>query len=241
MALIDLEECIAAYDFSPAGFDNGQLVDQKGSNNMDFVDRGVAAPVFNVRDGNDCTDLTNQFYYEGTSLLNPGFSCVITSVAGGLPFQVLYPIADAARLASPGNFAADPYENTDAQFLSNTFRQKGFFNFGSSLRFNDKVGVQTVASYTANEPTLYTGTVDVDNNALTITKNEDAPIISNLFPNEIAIFNSGNFMRFGFLNADGSLLPANSYLSMIKMYFFAGDVTKNPDFAQARLDEINSL
>lgn len=235
-----LSECIAEYDFSASGYSGGKLIDQTSyGNDLTFVNRGSASPTFNTRDGHDVTDFDNSFYYEGKSLMNPGFSIVFTVVHSSNSV-VRYLFNDFERKAASDNFDADPYENTDTDIFSSGFMAKGIhINAGkATLRDVTGSGAQS-ASNTIGEATLYTAYVDIANNQNKISKNTDA-FSTGSYTDNVNIFNSGNMMRIGFLTADG-VDPAPFYFSLIKAYIFMGDVTQNPDFAQARLDEINSL
>lgn len=235
-----LDECIAWYDFSASGYSGGKLLDQKGNCDLDFVNRGSSSPVFNTRDGNACTDFDDTFYYEGKSLMMPGFSVVLTGVQD-TNSVVRYMIYDFSLKANSGNFDANPYDNTDTETLNSTYRGKGLYTFADRFTLNDRTGESAnSANFTPGSADLITAVVSIADNENQIAKGTDAFTV-NAYANSISAFNSGNIMRIGFLTAAGGGIVPPYYNSLIKAYFFMGDVTQNPDFAQARLDEIASL
>lgn len=238
MALKDIDTCIAAYDFSSAGFSSGQLIDGSGfGNNMNIV--GAAAPSFVTRSGHEMTDFDNSYYYEGFSLLGVNNSVIM--VAETDVTSVVYRIlGTASKKANDGNFSAVPYDNGANEFLSNTYRGKGIMIYSNSMRLDDPSSTSAQVSITKGAPLVFTGAVDLEANSLKASVNE-APFVQTAFPNNVGIGRNGAFMRIGFLRDANEALPAGKYISIKEMYFFKGNVFDHPDFASERAAAVAAL
>jgi hypothetical protein len=236
MGLQDLDTCIGAYHCESAGVVGGALIDQTAyGNDLPLI---TGTPVFNTRDGFECMDLDNTYWFEGPSLLLTRGSMAVVAVINGTQADGTLAAVNTIRGTwSAGNFDGVPNNAVDADWFSSTWQRRYVGFFGQSPRLNERGGTsQAGTDFVSGAISLITGAFPGYPAQIQASTNTQA-VQTSAFAAGSTACRIGHQMRIGHLKASGGL-TGGRYCSLKRVYFFAGNVFDHPDFTTQRAAEI---
>lgn len=233
---------IAHYKLDAEGWDaaNARLADASGfGNHLGIVN--AASPTYATRDGFQCIDFTNTYYFHGEWALPPLWSGVFVGCVN-LPGVegTCYPFATARNKTADNNHT-DALTLTDAEFLTGSYLRKALSWNTNAPRNYDGIGaVATAPAWTAGAMNAVTFATTRSPHGLKIANGVGAAVFTAFSGTQDKSSGSatGQFVRVGQLKGTLGALTAGNYVSGKRLYLFAGDVFEHPDYASALAAEI---
>ena len=237
MGLQDLSTCVGAYHCDTAGYDaaNTRITDQTAyGNHLDLV---TGTPVFTTRDGFECLDMDNTFWFEGDSPLLPRGSYVAVFVAN-LPGSdgTTYPISTASPRLVNDDFDGVPTGLSDADWLSSAYQRRTMRVLGATVSVHDRVGQNVSNVVSLESMALVTGAFPADPAVIQAALNGAAASSSPGFNNDDEGSRTGSRLRIGQLKS--TAITAGRYFALKRLYFFAGNVFDHASFDTERAAEM---